>query len=232
MAKKEAEGEAESECKTKKKPVKREDGKLIKESEDMEEEEAEETAEEKKKKKMRMKEAEGESEDEDEEEEEEEAEVEKDQFGGKTPEEEAIQSNTAGHTVSPNAKVPSTQNVFTPASQVSVGRSASSGSIAGGQSPSEVTYGKSAKTDLLKSPLFVELSGQIEALQKSFEKKLESIEKSVNDRVANLQKTAGNLEKFYNQSFYKAVDENVAPEGVMKKSIKEQIDTGKARYSF
>jgi len=216
---KEAEGEAESEAK--KKPVKREDGKLIKEPE-----EEEETEEEKRKKKLRMKEAEGEEEDE-----EDEDETEKGELGGQNPQEDTASATDANSTLSPNAGVPSTQNVFVPQSNVRVGRESSSGSSAG-QSPSEVTYGKSANTDLLKSPLFVELSSQIGALKKSFEKKLEAIDKSMSDRVENLQKTAKQIEAFYKQPLYKSIDENAAPEAVMKKSVKEQIDAGKVKFSF
>jgi hypothetical protein len=234
MAKKEAEGEAENkkrckeaegeaETEAKKKPVKREDGKLIKEPE---EEEEEETEEEKRKKKLRMKEAAEEDEEEDEDE------TEKGELGGENPQEDAAASNQAGGTLSPNAGVPSTQNVFVPQSNVRVSRESSSGSSMG-QSPSEVSYGKSANTDLLKSPLYTQLSSQIEALKKSFEKKLEAIDKSMSDRVENLQKTAKQIEAFYKQPLYKSIDEDAAAEsGFAKKSIKEQIDAGKVNFSF
>jgi hypothetical protein len=182
--------------------------------------------------KMRMK-KEDEEADEESEEEKKKKKTKKGELGGENPQEDTASATDANSSVSPNMGVPSTQNVFVPSSSTKVGREASSGSSLG-QSPSEVSYGKSADTDLTKSPLFVELSAQLDALKKSFEQKLVSVEKSVSDRVANLQKTAGEMEKFYKQSFYKAVDADAAPEAGFKKkaSMKEQVESGKVQYSF
>lgn len=213
-----AKAEDEAKPEMEKAPVEEDEEKLRMKKED---EEDEETEEEKKKKKMKKAE-----------EDEEDEETEKGELGGENPQEDTASATDANSTLSPNAGVPSTQNVFVPQSNVRVSRESSSGSSMG-QSPSEVSYGKSANTDLLKSPLYTQLSSQIEALKKSFEKKLEAIDKSMSDRVENLQKTAKQIEAFYKQPLYKSIDEDAAAEsGFAKKSIKEQIDAGKVNFSF
>lgn len=154
----------------------------------------------------------------------------KGEAGGENPQEDTASSTDANSSISPNMGVPSTQNVFVPQSNARVGREASSGSSAG-QSPSEVSYGKSVEPDLMKSPLFTGLSSQMTELQKAFEKKLEAMEKSFNDRVANINKSVAEIEKFYKQPFYKAINENVNPEAVEQKPFSKQIADGKVRYS-
>jgi hypothetical protein len=161
------------------------------------EETPEEEAEEAEAKKVVVKADDEEEEDlkKEEDEEEDEDATEKGELGGVNPEEDANASAQAGNTVSPNQGVPSTQDVFVPQSRVAGKRNASAGSLAGGQSPSEVSYtGKSGKADLLKSPLYVGMSKQIGDFQKAMTEKLEAVEKSFSDRIANLDKAFKALE--------------------------------------
>ena len=211
---------------TKKKPVERRDGKLIKEDEEEamrmkakpyagEETPAEEAAEE---------ETEKEAEDEDEDEEE----TEKDAFGGKDPEEEAVSSESEGHTTTSKPVVGNRQHVLVPSSNVAGSRYSNAGSSQMGQSPSDVSYaGKSVNPDLLKSPLFVELSGQMNEFEKSFAKKVDSMEKSFNQRLANMQKTLEAVEKYYeNMPLNKSINESLAKSA----SISDRIQKGEVRY--
>jgi hypothetical protein len=240
--KKEAEAEAEAEAKKRKTRMKEaedeaEDEEAIgryhkdadAEAEDEDAEEAEEEEEEveepkegiryKKKPKKKKKEADAE------EEEEEEEETEKGEMGGVNPAESASMSTSEQHTTTTRPVIGSRQHVLTPTSNIAGTR------IGRGTTPSEVSYtGKSVEPDLLKSPLFVELSGQIEQFQKTFDKKILAVEKSVSDRLANIQKAMEKVEAFYKQPMYKAVSENVSPESVQKQSIKEQIEKGKIRF--
>ena len=148
--------------------------------------------------------------------------------GGENPEEDTSASTQAGSSTSPNMGVPSTQNVMHGSSGIAGARMATGNS----NSPSSISYaGKSASMDLQKSPLFVELSKQIAELNNSVTAKLSAVEKSVNDRVANLNKSVEKVEAFYKQPFYKAVNENVSAEGVLSKGIQAQIDEGKVRYT-
>lgn len=223
---------------TKKKPVQEdEDGKLIKEDE-----EEEESEEDKKKRKKAKKESEDESEDEAEKEAEDEDEDEdakkeaededdfgdddddddkkkkkarKGEMGGENPSESATAATSEQHTMTSRPVINTAQNVYTPSSSVSVGRNAT------GNTPETTHYsGKSANLELQKSPLFMELSKQMAAL-----------EKSVMDRLNNIQKMTAKVEKFYQQPFYKAIDENASPEGVQKMSVKEQIEKGNVRFT-
>ena len=88
--------------------------------------------------------------------------------------------------------------------------------------------GKSVEPDLMKSPLYMGIMKQLDGIQDSMSKKIDAMEKSVNDRLANTKK---DLEKFYSQSMYKAVGENVSPEGTPLLSIQKQIEEGKVRFS-
>jgi type I site-specific restriction-modification system R (restriction) subunit len=155
----------------------------------------------------------------------------KGELGGENPAEQACEANTAGNTISPNAGVPSTQQILANNSGIHVGREANS--VSGySQAPSDVSYGKSVNPDLLKeSPLYVGLSKEFEALQSTISKKLDSVEKSFNDRIANMQKKLEIIESFGKQPFYKSINENVNPEAVMSESISTQIAKGKVRYS-
>jgi hypothetical protein len=207
-----------------KRKVRRIDGKLVKEDEDEDEDDEDMPEEEltpedideakrlkRKRRKMRM----------------------KGELGGENPQEQAEAAGTSASTITPSPLTPSPpQHIYVPPTGVVGERMGTIGSIATGQAPSEVSYsGKSVNPDLLKSPLFVELSGQLENLQKAFNKKLEAVEKSVSNRIVNLQKSIGQVEKFYNQPFYKAIDEGFGPEGIQKQTITQQIKEGKVRFS-
>ena len=93
-----------------------------------------------------------------------------------------------------------------------------------------IPAGKSVNPDLIKSPLFTELSSQLDGLQKSFEQRFEALEKSFKSRIDNVQKTVGKVEKFYKQPFYKSADQGLGPESIQKQSISEQIEKGQVRY--
>lgn len=149
----------------------------------------------------------------------------KGELGGESPQEGAQSGTDAGSSTSPGMGVPSTQQVLSNNSGIGGARNASSGSSAG-QSPADVHYsGKEAgvEPELMKSPLFVELSKAIDGMQKALNKKVEALEKSVADRLGNIQKS---MEKFYSQPFYKAIDDSIGAEGVHKMSIKDQIEKG------
>lgn len=191
------------------KTMKEEEDKVDKELEDEEDEEEDEEEEKKKKSKKKKEMVKGE---------------------GTNPEEDTSSATDANSTISPGNPA-STQDVFVPSSSVSTGREANH-AAATGEAPSEVSYGKSAEPDLLKSPLYLEISKGLSSLQESMSKKLEAVEKSVNDRVANLQKALGEVEKFYKSPMYKAVSENSGAEALKKESsVAEQIAKGQVRFS-
>ena len=187
--------------------------------------EDEDEDEETKKKKKKAKEEEAE----DVEKEEEDVE-EKDAFGGKDPAEEAVNSGTEGHTTTTASVINTRQNVFVPSSNVKVRRESTSGSSMG-QSPSDVSYGKSVSPDLTKSPLFVELNKSIEGMQESVSKKLEAIEKSMNDRIVNMQKTIGKMEAFYESPFYKAIESDNQTFVKKEDTFSEQLSKGMVRFT-
>jgi hypothetical protein len=135
-----------------------------------------------------------------------------------SPEESGAASDSAEHSTSPGMGVPSTQNVFTPPSSVS------------GKREQETPMGKSVEPDLTKSPLFVNISKQMESLQEALSTKVDALEKSVNDRLGNIKKDMEKVEKFYEQSFYKAAGENVGPEALQSLSIAKQIENGTVRF--
>lgn len=140
-------------------------------------------------------------------------------------EENPEQAAERAETITDKPVIGQNQNVFVPQTQVEGEREAT------GKEPGQESYsGKSARVDLRKSPLFLELSGKISQLDRNVKLRLDSIEKSVKDRVDDINKTTEKLEEFYKQPFYKAISENVAPEATLKKSIKEQIDEGQIRY--
>jgi len=178
--------------------------------EDESEKEAPDEEEEKKKKKKSKKKKKKESE-------EDEDDVEKAE--GESPEEDAEDSNEAPNTIEPNASVPSqAQNVFVPPSDVD------------GKREQVTPMGKSVNADLMKSPLFMNLSSQIEGIKDAVSTRVEALEKSVNDRLKNVQKDMAEIEKFYKQSFHKAIGENVAPESTQALSIKKQLESGNVRF--
>lgn len=143
---------------------------------------------------------------------------------GQNPEQDTASATDANSTVTTAAVVGTGQNVFTPSSNVKVGREASPASAAG-QSPSEVSYGKSV--DLTKSPLFVKMNemntalmDQFSLLEKNLHARMEALSKSVADRQANMEKTMKGMEDFYKKSFHKAIAEQAPVEKpVMKKQF-------------
>lgn len=146
---------------------------------------------------------------------------------GLDPEEDAADNDSDGNTTSPGAGVPSNQHVAFGPKTGDVGRNAS------GTTPGQESYaGKSVSPELMKSPLFLELDGQIEGMKKAFDHKLDALNKSMNDRLANIQKGIDKVENFYKKApLYKAVEDSVGAEAAVKKGIKEQIAEGKVRYS-
>ena len=195
--------------------------------EETEKQEGEEQEDEKKKKKMKK-----ESDDKEDEEEkkkakkkkkksdDDEEDVEKEEGAGESPEEDAAAgANEADNTITPGANTPSqAQNVFVPPSDVNVDRE------------QDTPMDKSVNPDLLKSPLFMSLSKQMDGIREAVSKKITALEKSVNDRLNNVMKDMGKIEKFYKQGFYKAINENTGPETVKQQTISKQITDGEVRY--
>lgn len=176
------------------------------EDDDSEKEDEELTEEEKKKKKKKAKKGDG---------------------SGESPEEDTASATDDNSSTSPGMGVPSTQNVFVPNSNITV-----PGTVASGDTPSESTFsGKSVRTNLMKSPLFVNINKQLDEMRKSYEKKLTAMEKSMADRLTNITKTLKNVEEFYNKPLYKGFAENVNPEAVRSKTISKQLEDGKVRFS-
>lgn len=136
------------------------------------------------------------------------------------PAESGAASNVSPNTLTPGYAVPDkAQHVLVPQSSINVSRE-------------QVTpMSKSADVDLTKSPLFNNISKQMNDLQATLGNKVEALEKSVNDRLKNIKGDMEKIEKFYSQSFYKAAGENVGPEAVLRKGISEQIKDGAVRYS-
>ena len=158
-------------------------------------------------------------EDEDEDEEEKKKKLKKGEESGENPEEDTASATDDNSTITPNLSVPSqSQDVFVPPSDVD------------GKREQETPMGKSVNPDLMKSPLFVSLSSQIDGIRDAVSKKVDALEKSVNDRLNNVLKDMAKVEKFYKQSFYKAIDENVAPEGIQQLPLSKQIEAGKIRF--
>lgn len=142
--------------------------------------------------------------------------------GSLNPEESESKGSSAGNTTTPQPVIGQSQNVFVPQSGINVSRE-------------QVTpMGKSAEIDLTKSPLWNGINSKLDEMNDAFKKRLESMEKSHSDRINNMkqdmEKTAKNLEKFYNGSFYKAASDEVGPESIKKDSIKDQIEKGMVRY--
>lgn len=188
--------------------------KLKKEDEEMKKEAEEET--------------EKEAFDDEEEEEEEEEEMKakkkkamKGEMGGENPEESGQISTTEPHSTSPGMGVPSTQNVFVPSSDAHVAREQ--------HLPMDGMH-KSVDIDLKKSPLFVNLSGQIDGIKETMSKRLDSIEKSVNDRLNNVLKDLEKIEKFYQGPLYKALGENAVDKINQPDTLQKQIQEGKVKY--
>jgi len=197
--------EEESKCnKAEEKPEEEEEKKAVEEDEeDVEKEEEEDDEEAKKKKKKKAV---------------------KGEQGGENPSESVTTATAGTNTITPRPVIGVGQHVLVPQSSVAGSRNAT------GNTPSDTHYsGKSAEPDMLKSPLFIELSKQIDGLSKAVKQKIEAVEKSVQDRMANVQKSVEKIEKFYKQPFYKAIDENMAPESVVHKSISDQIKDGRLK---
>lgn len=140
------------------------------------------------------------------------------------PSESAEAASQAGSTVTPGKQTGQAQDVFVPQSGIPGSR------MGQGKTPGQESYsGKSANPDLMKSPLFVELSKNIESLKGAVSKKLEAVEKSMQDRLANIEK---DLKKFYDQPFYKAVVDVPGNVGNAKgqETVAEKIGKGNARF--
>jgi hypothetical protein len=144
------------------------------------------------------------------------------------PEESESNATDANATITPGAVIQTGQNVFVPNSGVSGDRMA----VGNSSSPSSISYaGKSINPVLMKSPLYKELSKQLDDMNKNVSIRLAAVEKSVNARVANVMKAMEKVDEFYKKPFYKAVSDQASPEGVQKLGIKEQIEKGEVRYS-
>jgi hypothetical protein len=221
-----AEEEEDCKCKEASKPKKQ---RFEKEDEATEEDDSteDEEVEYKGKKKKVKKEAEDDADAEEESSEEEEETTEKGEMGGENQAEGAQASTTAGHTITPGKMTGQKQNVFNPETKIQGTR------IGTGTTPGQESYSSKSveNTDLLKSPLFTELSKQIGDMQKSIGKKVEAVEKSFADRLANLQRTVEAVEKFYEQPLHKGFVENAAPEGSIQKSVKQQLEEKNVRFS-
>lgn len=160
-------------------------------------------------------------------EEEEKKKAKKGEGGGESPEEGAEAGAEATNTVTPGDMTGAKQDVMVPPSSVNV--------------PETQTFpaDKSADATAMKSPVYVALKKDYDALKQELAvatkdmreataKKLDAVEKSVADRLANIQKA---VDKFYSQSFYKAAGESVGPEGTQQLPIEKQLENGKARFS-
>jgi len=123
-----------------------------------------------------------------------------------SPNESAEENYADENTISPG-KQKRGQDVFKPSSSVHVSR--------------EQEFPASKRVQ--ESPLFIGLLKELEEMKKSFNAKLDSLDKSSNARLDNIKK---NLEKFYGSSFYKALGENVSPEGVQQLPISKQLEMG------
>ena len=140
------------------------------------------------------------------------------------PEESEGKASSGESTLSPGASVPSKpQNVIVPPSDVD------------GKRTQETPMGKSVEPDLMKSPLYMGISKQIEEMRTALDSKFEAVYKSYNDRLDNmtkeLQKAEKAMQEFYSKSFQKAYGENVSPESTQLLSIEKQIEMGKVRFS-
>jgi hypothetical protein len=114
------------------------------------------------------------------------------------------------------------QHVLVPQSGISVSRE---------QAP----MGKSVDSEMLmKSPLFVNITKQMDAMQDALGKKVDALQKSVDDRLANIKKdlevAEKGLKEFYGQSFHKALGESVGPEGVQSQTFEKQMAAGVIRF--
>lgn len=135
-----------------------------------------------------------------------------------SPAEAGAKGASDSNTISSGASVPSKpQDVFVPQSSIHV------------SGEQKTPMGKSIND----SPVFVNLTKQLDSMQAVLSTKVEALEKSVNDRMSNIKKDMEKIEKFYSGSFYKATSEGVGPEGktVQAENFSKQISDGKVRYS-
>jgi len=141
-----------------------------------------------------------------------------------SPGEGAAEGGKGSNTLTPGKQTGKPQNVFVPPTSIPGNRMGS------GSQPGQEHYaGKSIETDFQKSPLYVEMSKQIDNLSSAFSKKLDSVEKSVNDRMANIVKLMEKLDEFNKKSFNKAYAENLSQDG-NHESVEEIMKKGKARF--
>jgi hypothetical protein len=140
------------------------------------------------------------------------------------PEQGAAEGAKDSNTLTPGKMTGKPQNVFTPPTSIPGNRMGS------GSQPGQEHYsGKSVEPDFQKSPLYVEMSKQIEGMSSAFSKKLDSVEKSVNDRMANIMKLMEKIEEFNKKSFNKAYAENLTQDG-NHESVEDIMKKGKARF--
>jgi len=145
------------------------------------------------------------------------------------PEEENADAKTDGHTVTTAPLINQTPGQFVPQSGIAGKRTASVGSMVGGQSPSAVSYGKSAEADLLKSPLYMNLSKQLAGFEKAMQVKVDAMVKSFEARFDNLNKALTALE---NMPIRKAFSEDITGTSnpVEAATFEKKIETGRVRF--
>jgi hypothetical protein len=143
------------------------------------------------------------------------------------PQESAEEGKTATHTTTPGKQTGQKADVFVPSSNIPGSRVANGGK----GSPSDVHYaGKSFEPDFEKSPLYVEFSKQMENMSSVIAKKLSDVEKSFNDRLANLQKSMKEIEDFEKKSFNKAYSEGVS-QSPLERGMGEAMKKGQVRFA-
>lgn len=239
---KESEGEAETNAEyetesegMQKKPVENVDGKLVKKEPVRTYKEGESEPEEKP---AMTKESEGMADDVPDEEDGQEEEDDDDEIKAKkkktvkdlglaeNEQESAEDSQTDEHTTTTDSVINTRQNVFVPSSGIEVARVQETPM---GVVPAGIK--KAARADLMKSPLFISITKQMDSMQEALSNKVAALEKSVSDRLKNIKTDVEKIEKFYSGSFYKAASEEVNPEGIQAQSITKQIAEGKVRYT-
>lgn len=143
-----------------------------------------------------------------------------------SPSESAEAGKKDSNTVTPGKMTGKPQNVFVPPTNIPGNRMGS------GSSPGQEHYqGKSFEGDFQKSPLYVEMSKQMDNMSSAFSKKMDAVEKSVNDRMANILKMMEKIDKFNQSSFNKAYTENLTEKGIESEGVEKALKEGKARFA-
>jgi hypothetical protein len=136
------------------------------------------------------------------------------------PTESTAQEQTDGHTTTPGAVIGTPQHMLTPSSSVD------------GKRTQETPMGKSVNSDLMKSPLYVELSKQLAGFDETV-KKFGSAMTSLEDRVTNMTKALETIEKM---PLYKSpsteLNKDYNPQGEPgKSSVDHEVASGKIKFS-